>query len=156
MNRRDAAQVLALCAWAKKQIARIEDRAKVVADVTYPDEKTAGVVDGVVVSYTSRVERKPDLVIKDAAKFTDWVQERWPTEIEPTVRDSFIKFVLQPNAVEHDGVIVDDQGEVCQFAELAEPVVYTTTRLQKNADDVLQPYLTTPLADLPMLIEGDE
>lgn len=155
MSRREAAQVLAMCAWVKRHISKIEDRAKTVADVTFPDEKTAAVVNDTVVAYTSRVSRKPELKILDEGLFTAWVASRWPGEIIQSVNPAFVQNHLYQNAVEHDGVIVDDMGEVCEYAELSDPVEYTTTRLTKNAD-VLEPILSAvSLADLPALIEAE-
>lgn len=152
-DRREAAQVLALCSWVKKQISKIEDKAKEVADVTYPDEKMAAVINDKVVAYTSRVQRKPELKYDDTFAFTEWVSKHYPTEIEWAVRPRFLT-ELRDRAIEQ-GAILGPGGEVCEVAELDEPIVYTTTRLQKDADDVLWPLLSgLLLADLPDFITG--
>lgn len=150
--RRDATQVLAMCAWVKKQIGKVEDQAKAVADVSIPEEKAAGLVGDTVVSYTSRVARQPELAITDNDMFTAWVAEHYPTELVQSVRPSFMT-VLRDNA-RIDGAVLGPGGEVCEFAELAEPVVYTTTRLTKDADKALEPVLGgILLADLPGFIK---
>ncbi len=153
--RRDAATVLAMCAWVKKRISKIEEHAKLVADVSFPDEKTAADVDGTVVAYTSRLTRRPSppFEYSDEPAFVKWVAERWPTEIEDSVRKSFIDYHLVPLAVGTGGHLVDDQGEVCPFAKLKEPIEYTSTRLTKDADGVLEPLLTgESLTSLPDFI----
>lgn len=152
VSRRDAAQVLAMCAWVKKQVGKIEEKAKAEADVTFPEEKTAGVVDGTVVSYTSRVSRKPELKILDDGAFVAWVAEYYPTEIMPAIRPAFLA-ELKERAIEV-GAVISSDGEVCEAVELDEPIVYTTTRLTKDADATLQPLLSMPLVDLPAYIEG--
>jgi len=155
-TRRDAAAILGLCQFVKKQIGKIEDAAKAVADVSFPDEKVAGVYAGRVVSHTYRGSRKPrePFTIKDEAAFVAWVAERWPSEITAAIRKSFLDNVLIANATEHGGFIIDDQGEVCEHAELAEPVQYIATYVDKNAAEHLQPLLAVSLAELPAFIEG--
>jgi hypothetical protein len=150
---RNAAVVLAMCSWARKRLAEVEDRAKTAADVAFPDEKMAGVIDGTVVSYTQRVQRKPELKILNEGSFVDWVQARWPDEVVPKVRESFLT-KLRDGALEH-GAIVDGDGEVCVHAELGDGVVYTATRLTKDADSVLEPELSKlRLPDLIYYIQG--
>lgn len=151
--RRDATQVLAMCAWVRRQIGKVEDQAKAVADVSIPEEKAAGLVGDVVVSYTSRVARQPELHISDNDAFTAWVAEHYPTELVHAVRPSFLT-VLRDNA-RATGAVLGPGGEVCEHAELADPVVYTTTRLTKDADKALEPVLgAILLADLPDFIKG--
>lgn len=156
MSRRDAAQVLAMCAWVKRHISKIEERAKLVADVSFPEEKTAAAVDGTVVAYTSRVTRKPSepFTVLDEAGFLNWVLQRWPTEVEQRVRPAWVTILSQGFVI--DGVLTDGEGEICEHVKVNDPVVYTTTRLTKEADDVLQPLLVNEsLASLPDLIEGE-
>lgn len=154
MNRREAAQVLAMCSWVRKQVSKIEDNAKIIADVSFPDEKTAAVVDGTVVSYTSRVSRKPELEVLDETGFVCWVAQHFPTEIVSSVRPAFLT-MLRDQALT-TGFVLGPGGEVCDSVRLAEPVVYTQTRLAKGADDVLAPKLSgLKLADLPTYIEGE-
>lgn len=153
-QQREAAVVLAMCAWAKKAISKIEDGAKAIADVSFPEEKTAGVVDGTVVSYTQRIQKRPELRILNPGAFTDWVAARWPDEIETTVRESWITR-LRDMALEH-GALIDSQGEVCVHCELIDGTVYTMTKLTKESD-VLAPMLEkVSLAELPAFIGGGE
>lgn len=151
MSRRDSLQVLAMCAWVRKHIAKIEDSAKADADVSMPEEKSAAVVGDTVVAYTSRISRKPELKVTDPDLFTAWVAEHYPTELTQTVRPAFLT-VLRDNALQ-TGAVLGPSGEVCEYAVLDDPVVYTSTRLTKDAD-VLEPLLTrVNLADLPDYIQ---
>lgn len=157
MSRRDAAAILALCAYLKKRIAKIEEAARVTADVTYPDEKTAGTVAGTVVSYTSRITRKPPepFTMLNPGGFVEWVETRWPTEIEKAVRPSWLN-MLAIAAAEHDGNVIDEDGEVCPWVKLNDPIVYTKTSLTKQADEVLAPLLADlTLESLPDYIEEE-
>jgi hypothetical protein len=150
---RNAAVVLAMCSWARKRLTEVEERAKDAADVSFPEEKTAGVIDGTVVSYTQRIQKRPELKILNPGDFTDWVAKRWPTEIIMTVRESFLP-VLREIATEH-GALIDQDGEVCDACELIDGTVYTTTRLTKDADAVLEPELSKlRIPDLLYYIEG--
>lgn len=154
MSRREAAQVLAMCSWVRRQLTKLEDSAKVVADVSFPEEKTAAVVDETVVAYTSRIARKPELEIHNDLDFVAWVAHYYPTEVVSAVRPSFLT-VLRDNAIVA-GAVLGPGGEVCESAALADPVVYTTTRLTKDADKALQPLLADrALSDLPTFIQGD-
>lgn len=154
-ERRNAALVLAMCSLVKKRISKIEDAAKAVADVSFPDEKTAAVIGDTVVGYTSRVSRRPaePFAVLDEGKFVEWVAARWPTEVEMRVRPAFLT-ELANRAERTGGVLVDEQGEVCEAVKLADPIVYTMTRLQKEADAVLEPLLADQsLSSLPDYIE---
>lgn len=152
--------MLAMCAWVKQQIKKIEEQAQAEADVTFPDEKTAGSVkdakgDDKVVSYTSRVQRKPEILGRKDFAFIEWVSKHYPTEIEWAVRPAFLT-ELRDRALDKDGIILGPHGEVCEVAGLDDPVVYTMTKLQKGADKLLEPLLSkVPLADLPDLIAGE-
>jgi hypothetical protein len=156
--RREAAVVLAMTAWVKKRISKIEEQARAVADVSYPDEKTAAVVEGKVVSYTSRVSRRPAALftILDEPGFADWIQRRWPTEVEIAIRPAFLSSLAE-RAERHDGILIDDDGEVCPHVKLNDPIVYTKSYLQKCADEVLAPLLADlTLETLPGYIEHEE
>jgi hypothetical protein len=141
-ERRNAAAVLAMVSWARKQLKKFEESVKDATEIVYPDEKVAATVGGVVVGHTSRVSRRPaaPFVIHNEQAFVDWVGKRWPSEIVASVRPAFLT-VLAERAEHTDGVLIDEQGEVCDAVELAPPIEYTTTRLAKNADEVLAPLL---------------
>ena len=141
-RRRDAAVVLAMVAWAKKRLAAIERDARLTAEVEYPGEKTAAVVDGQAVAYVSQVTRKPTepFTYLNEAGFIDWVAQRWPSEIEARVRPAFLA-ILAEKAEAHDGNLIDDDGEVCPWVKVNDPITYTTTRLEKHAEALLAPLL---------------
>ncbi|OYN76834.1 hypothetical protein [Mycolicibacterium sphagni] len=156
MMRREAAQILAMVAWTKRQLGKIEARAKAEIDVQFAEEKIAATVevDGkpVVVGYTQMVQPKPQLQVTDPEKFVQWVAERWPTEIVESVRESFLP-VLKERCV--DGILIDDQGEPCPFASLTDPDPYSRTFLTKNGEETLTPVLGSwSLEDLVKVIEA--
>lgn len=72
-----------MCSWVRKQISKVEDNAKIIADVSFPDEKTAAVVDGTVVSYTSRVSRKPELEVLDEVYTTTRLSKEADAALAP-------------------------------------------------------------------------
>ncbi|MDM2350545.1 Uncharacterised protein [Mycobacteroides abscessus subsp. abscessus] len=159
-NRRDAAQILAMVSWVRKQLKRIEATANERADVEFSEEKVKGhvVIDGekVEVSSTTRVQLGPKLKVEDPDRLAAWVQQRWPTEIVPAVRPSFLAQIV-PRMAATNGCLIDDDGEVCPWVGLERPNPYTTTRLLKGADDNLSNLLERrSLADLLQFIENAE
>jgi hypothetical protein len=157
-QRRDAAVVLAMVAYVKKRLAKIEEYARDYADVSFAEEKTAGVVNGKVVSYTSRVTRRPaePFTILDKDGFARWVGERWPTEVVMTVRPSFLTRLAEI-AARYGGTLIDEAGEVCEFVKVNDPVLYTRTSLTKDAEEVLKPLLGNETLDsLPGFIEQED
>ena len=154
MARRNSAVVLALCSWAIKELREIENRAKDEVDCQYADEQISGVYNDTVISTTKRVSRKPELKILDEPGFVAFVAQHWPTEIVQSVRPAFLE-ELRNRALDV-GCVLGPDGEVCDAAELAEPVEYVATYLKKTAVEVLGPLLDTPLSKLPKLIEETE
>lgn len=159
MGRRDAALILALCSYVKRRVAAVEERAKRIAEVEFPQEKVAAAIDGTVVAYTGRYTRRPrePFTVLDDAGFVAWVQNRWPTEVQSVtvIRPAFLQ-VLAERAQEH-GALVDDDGEVCDFVKLADDEAYTRTSLTTGAVDVLKPLLDAyNLASLEDIIEQEE
>lgn len=158
-NRRDAAQILAMVSWVRKQLKRIEATANERADVEFSEEKVKGhvVIDGekVEVSSTTRVQLGPKLKVEDPDRLAAWVQQRWPTEIVPTVRPSFLAQIV-PRMAAANGCLIDDDGEVCPWVGLELPNPYTTTRLLKGADEHLSGLLgQRSISDLVQFIEND-
>ena len=158
-NRRDAAQILAMISWVRKQLKKIEMEANQRAEVEFSEEKIkAHVVIGntkVEVSSTTRVQPSAKLKVEDPDRLALWVQKRWPTEILPAVRPSFLAQITVDMAA-NDGCLVDAEGEVCPWAGLELPNAYTTTRLLKDADRHLAELLgRRSLADLVWFIEND-
>ncbi|MBF9328516.1 hypothetical protein [Mycobacteroides chelonae] len=158
-NRRDAAQILAMVSWVRKQLKRIEATANERADVEFSEEKVKGhvVIGGekVEVSSTTRVQQGPKLKVEDPDRLAAWVQQRWPTEIVPAVRPSFLAQIV-PRMAATDGCLVDDDGEICPWVGLELPNAYTTTRLLKDADAHMSELLAKrSITDLVQFIEND-
>ncbi|OHU23425.1 hypothetical protein BKG77_07110 [Mycobacteroides chelonae] len=159
MERRTAALTLGMIQWTRKQLKRIEAVAQERADVEFSDEKIKGHVEidntKIEVSSTTRVQPSLKLKVEDPERLAQWVQLRWPTEIVPAVRESFLS-QLVPKMAAADGMLIDDNGEVCPFICLESPNQYITTRLLKDADAHLGPMLETrSLADLIRYISED-
>ena len=73
-----------------------------------------------------------------------------------TVRPAFLT-VLAEMADKHDGVLIDENGEVCEHVKRNDPIVKTVTYLQKCADEVLAPLLADlTLETLPGYIEHED
>ncbi|MDM2015305.1 DUF550 domain-containing protein [Mycobacteroides abscessus] len=158
-RRRDAAQVLAMISWVRKQLKKVEVEANSRAEVEFPEEKVKAhvVIDGnkVEVSSTTRVQPSAKLKVEDADRLAVWVQQRWPTEIVPAVRPSFLTQLAADMAM-NNGCLIDADGEVCPWIGMEAPSAYTTTRLLKDADQHLAQLLgRRSLADLMWFIEND-
>ncbi|WP_141564421.1 hypothetical protein [Mycolicibacterium palauense] len=150
MNRRqrEAAALLALCVSQRHALENLEKEAKAVVDCTYGEEKVCGVVGGVVVGTTGRYERRPNepFTIIDEQRFVKWVKARYPTEVVEMVRPSFLK-VLADKAEKH-GVLIDDDGEVCDAVKLNDPIVSVRTYVKRteNAQAVFADLQQFPLS----------
>lgn len=148
-TQREAAALLALCSSARHALEDLEREAKTVVDVSYGDEKVAGVVDGVVIGTTGRYERRPrdPFTVLDETSFLDWVKSRYPTEVVEVVRPSFLK-ILADQAEKTGGVLIDDQGEVCDAVKLNDPEVSVRTYVKRTdeAKAVLSQLQEFPIA----------
>lgn len=160
-NRREAALVLAMCSVVKKRIAAIEERAKLIAGVELPRERVCATVDGkVVVATTGRYTKRPRerFTVLDNTGFVNWVAARWPTEVEavPAIRPAFVEWLAE-KARSKNGVLVDDDGEVCDFVKLNDDEAYIATYLAPGGADMLGPLLAEQtLDDLGRFIEERE
>lgn len=159
-GRRNAAQILAMVAWAERQLKQVKARALEQIDVQHPEESlhAAVLVDGtpVVVAKSTRVQNAPRLKVIEDVRFAEWVQQRWPEHIVPAVAEAFLPILIARMA-ETGGVLVDRDGEVCQWAELTQSDPYTRTSLTKDADDALAPLLARrTLAGLADAIENTD
>lgn len=156
--RRDAAQILAMVAWAEQKLKAIKKRAVAEIDVRFVDESLHGHadIDGtpVVVSKSTRVQNRPQLKTVDPVRFAEWVQERWPTEIVPAVNPAFADQLLARMVDTPGGVLMDDAGEVCMWVEVGQQEPYTRTTLTKDAEAALAPLLSTK--SIPDLLKAIE
>lgn len=130
---REAAALLAALAAHRHDIEDLEREVRAVADVSYGDEKVAGVVDGVVIGTTGRYERRPNepFTVLDKTGFVEWVKSRYPTEVVETVRPAFLK-ELADRAEKSCGVLLDENGEPCEAVKLNDPVVSVRTYVKRT------------------------
>ncbi|UXA19500.1 hypothetical protein [Mycobacterium sp. SMC-4] len=151
-QQREAATLLALCVAQRHALEDLEKEAKAIVDCTYGEEKVCGVVDGVVVGTTGRYERRPNepFTVLDEAGFVDWVKARYPTEVVEVVRPAFLK-VLAERSEKH-GVLVDDDGEVCDAVKLNDPIVSVRTYVKRT--DEAQAIFTV-LQQFPLAVVAD-
>jgi len=126
----DPVATLALCAWLRRQIKQWEAEAKAEL-VMLPGERKAAAVNGSHLGFVTLARGKRQTRVDDEA-FTEWVEQRWPTEIVKTVRPAFRRKLLE-QALKL-GAVIDDQGEVCPAVELELGEPYPTTQLDAEAD----------------------
>ena len=156
-TQRAAAQQLALIAWATKRLKTLKERIEPTMDVRFAEESLHASVrvggQDVVVAKCTRVQTKPKLKASDPIRFAEWVGQRWPTEIVPTVAPAFLE-VLQARMENNPaGVLIDDDGEVCEHAALDQADPYTRTSLARDADITLSGLLEKrSIADLVRFI----
>ncbi|AMT70491.1 hypothetical protein ABG82_09275 [Mycobacteroides immunogenum] len=148
-----------MISWVRKQLKVIEAEANQRAEVEFAEEKVKAhvVIDGakVEVSSTTRVQPSAKIKVEDPDRLAQWVQKRWPTEIVPAVRTSFLS-QMSADMAANGGCLVDAEGEICPWVGLELPNAYTTTRLLKDADQHLAELLgRRSLADLIWFIEND-
>lgn len=158
--RRQAAQGLAMVAWAERQLKKVKAQFQDEIDVQFVGEElhASVLVDGepVEVATSKRIQNRPKLNAVDPVRFAEWVGQRHPDEIVPAVSEAFQAVLLDRMLDNPAGVLVDDDGEVCEWVEVVRPAPYTRTWLTKSADAALGPLLAgRSLADLVAFVEQE-
>lgn len=127
-GQRTAAGKLAVCKWLRAQVDAWEADAKaeLLESGMLPGLRQPAVLAGHVVGIVSmragQRRFKPD-----NTQLAEWVAERWPDQVEHVAQIlPAFKASLKDRAV--DGVLIDDDGEVCPWAEVVqgEPVSVVT------------------------------
>jgi len=126
----DPVAQLALCAWLKKQIRTWEAEAK-AALAMLPGERMAASIDKKPLGFVTLAHGKRSTHVDDDA-FTEWVEQRYPTEITKAVRPAF-RSKLLAQALSR-GALIDDDGEVCDAVMVSRGDPYPTTQLSDEAD----------------------
>jgi hypothetical protein len=77
----------------------------------------------------------------DDNRLAEWVGGRWPEEVEHIVqvRPAFLR-VLADRTLKH-GALIDDDGEVCPWAELRHGDPYLMTKPDRDTGAVIQDLL---------------
>jgi hypothetical protein len=112
-----AAAKLAVCRWIRAQVDEWEAEAKAeLSDSILPGDRQPAVLAGHVVGIISMRPGQRRLNVIDDEGLAEWVAERWPDQVEYVMQVlPAFKKRLKDRAV--DGVLIDDDGEVCQWAE---------------------------------------
>lgn len=126
----DPVATLALCKWLRDRIRDWETEAK--ADLRMvAGERKAAVVNGMQIGYLTLANGKRSTEVDEDA-FTEWVEQRWPSEVVKSVRTSFRRKML--DLALKRGALIDGDGEVCEAVIVTKGEPYPTTQLGPEAD----------------------
>lgn len=116
---RKAAGVLAQCKWLRDRISEWERQAKgVLAQELSGGERTKAIaMDGTEIGSVTRAEGARSMSIDNEQGFLAWVKQRYPTEVEETVRPAFVKLCAEK--VKLLGALPDANGELCPHVSMA-------------------------------------
>jgi hypothetical protein len=126
----DPVATLALCKWLRDRIRDWETEAKAELKMM-PGERKAAVVNGMQIGYLTLANGKRSTDV-DEDGFTEWVEQRWPSEVVKSVRTSFRRKLLD-GALKR-GALIDGDGEVCEGVTVTKGEPYPTTQLGPEAD----------------------
>lgn len=159
-NLRDAAFRAGVWQMLEQKAKAMKDAAKAELSALEPGDRVTGKWHGQPVASATMSNGHSKLVIDDYAGFAQWVASRWPTEVvlQQTVNTAFIN-VLEKSAL-RDGALIDEQGDVCPFAEIVESSPYISVRKVDGAEEIiaelfrsgavhLEGIRSTPLPALP-------
>jgi hypothetical protein len=138
MTNRTAAAKLAVCRWIRDQVRRWEDEAKAELGDMVAGDRRAALLAGYTIGTVTMCEGKRQFHVVDDRRLGEWVAERWPEQIETIVqvRPAFLN-ILAARALKH-GALIDDDGEVCPWAELRRGEPYLMTKPGRDIDGVMQ------------------
>jgi hypothetical protein len=116
---RKAAGVLAQCKWLRDRISKWESQAKgVLAQELSGGERTKAIaMDGTEIGSVTRAEGARSMQIDNQDGFLAWVKQRYPTEVEETVRPAFVRLCAEK--VKLLGALPDANGELCPHVSMA-------------------------------------
>ncbi len=143
MTNRTAAAKLAVCKWIRGQAGKSEDEAKAELSDMVAGDRPAALLAGYKIGTVTMCEGKREFRVIDDNRLAEWVGGRWPEEVEQIVqvRPAFLR-VLADRTLKH-GALIDDDGEVCPWAELRHGEPYLMTKPDRDMGAVIQELLYT-------------
>lgn len=126
----DPKATLLLCKWLRDRIKVWETQAKAELGMR-PGERLAGEIGSSHLGFVTLARGKRSTRVDEDA-FTEWVAQRWPTEIVQSVRPAF-RAKLLSQALDR-GAVIDDDGVVCEAVTVGSGEPYPTTQLDEQAD----------------------
>ena len=141
MTNRTAAAKLAVCKWIRDQVGKWEDEAKAELSDMVAGDRQAALLAGYKIGTVTMCEGKRGFRVIDDNRLAEWVGGRWPEQVEHIVqvRPAFLR-LLADRALKH-GALIDDDGEVCPWAELRNGTPYLMTKPDPDMDGVIQTML---------------
>ena len=155
MSRRTAASKLVVCKWLRDRVREWEDEAKAELEQSgmIPDDRESGTLGDMKIGTATFCNGKRELVITSEAAFANWVHQRWPDEVEVQMK---VNPAFERKLVERAktrGAIIDDDGEVCPFAEYSRGRPYFMAKYTEDAAISLQSMLSPRLTETMKEIE---
>lgn len=141
MTNRTAAAKLAVCKWIRDQVGKWEDEAKAELSDMVAGDRQAALLEGYKIGTVTMCEGKRGFQVIDDNRLAEWVDGRWPEEVEhiAQVRPAFLR-LLADRTLKH-GALIDDDGEVCPWVELRYGTPYLMTKPDPDMDGVMQTML---------------
>jgi hypothetical protein len=141
MTNRTAAAKLAVCKWIRGQVGKWEDEAKAELSDMVAGDRQAALLAGYKIGTVTMCEGKREFRVIDDNRLAEWVADRWPEQVEHVVqvRPAFLR-ILTDRALKH-GALIDNDGEVCPWAELRHGAPYVMTKPDRDIDAVIQDLL---------------
>lgn len=100
------------------------------------DSKAATLPDGSRLGKVTKVRGRQTAAVVDEREFLTWVQTRYPTEIEPTVRPAFREKLLS-SAKTHGLAVDETTGEVIPGIELTTGEPYISFRSERGSQELI-------------------
>jgi hypothetical protein len=141
MTNRTAAAKLAVCKWIRDQVGKWEDEAKAELTDMVAGDRQAALLAGYKIGTVTMCEGKRGFRVIDDNRLGEWVAARWPENVETAVqiRPAFMR-VLADRTLKY-GALIDDDGEVCPWAELRHGEPYLMTKPDPDMGAVIQDLL---------------
>jgi hypothetical protein len=141
MTSRTAAAKLAVCKWIRSQVGKWEDEAKAELSDMVAGDRQAALLAGYKIGTVTMCEGKREFRVIDDNRLAEWVADRWPEQVEHIVqvRPAFLR-ILADRALRH-GALIDNDGEVCLWAELRHGEPYLMTKPDRDMGAVIQDLL---------------
>ena len=138
MTNRTAAAKLAVCKWIRGQVGKWEAEAKAELSDMVAGDRQAALLAGYKIGTVTMCEGRREFRIVDDNRLAEWVAERWPDEVEHIVqvRPAFLQILLDRTL--KYGALIDNNGDVCPWAELRHGEPYLMTKPDRDIDGVME------------------